>query len=84
MKVLDFLCTKIAETIAESAILRYNFGMTNNKTNQENYIPIQMKFPVDLLCYSPNSAQIGIFHTLSVVLSLDFERYIIAPDSKVA
>jgi len=48
MKVLDFLCTKIAETIAESAVLRYNFGITNNKTNQENYTPIQMKFPVDL------------------------------------
>ena len=48
MKVLDFLCTKIAETVAESAILWYNFGMTSNKTNQENYTPIQMKFPVDL------------------------------------
>ena len=48
MKVLDFLCTKIAETIAESAILWYNFNMFSKKINQEHYTPIQMKIPVDL------------------------------------
>ena len=46
--VLDFLCKKQAETIAESAILWYNICMTKHKYNQEYYTPIQMKISVDL------------------------------------
>ena len=38
----------MAETIAESAILWYNFSMPNNKINQIYFTPIQMKFSVDL------------------------------------
>ena len=81
MKVLDFLCTKIAETIAESAILWYNFNMTNKKTNQDNYTPIQMKFPVDLEKIIKISDPIYTFN--EIMEQIDLQKYFVEEGNKM-
>ena len=80
MKVLDFLCTKIAETIAESAILWYNFNMLSKKTNQENYTPIQMKFPVDLEKIIEISDPIYTFN--EIMGKVDLTKYFVVEGNK--
>ena len=81
MKVLDFLCTKIAETIAESAILWYNFNMLSKKTNQENYTPIQMKFPVDLEKIIKISDPIYTFN--EIMEQIDLQKYFVEEGNKM-
>lgn len=81
MKILDFLCTKIAETVAESAILWYNFGMTKNKINQEYFTPIQMKFPVDLEKTIKISDSIYTFN--EIMSKVDLRKYLVVKGSKV-
>ena len=47
MKVLDFLCTQIAENIAESVVLWYNFKFnketTDKKYHQEMFRAVNFK-----------------------------------------
>ena len=81
MKVLDFLCTKIAETVAESAILWYNFNMPNKKINQENYTPIQMKFPVDLEKIIEISDPIYTFN--EIMEQIDLQKYFVEEGNKM-
>ena len=81
MKVLDFLCTKIAETIAESAILWYNFNMFSKKINQENYTPIQMKFPVDLEKIIEISDPIYTFN--EIMEQIDLQKYFVEEGNKM-
>ena len=81
MKVLDFLCTKIAETIAESAILWYNFNMLSKKTNQENYTPIQMKIPVDLEKIIEISDPIYTFN--EIMEQIDLQKYFVEEGNKM-
>lgn len=81
MKILDFLCTKIAETVAESAILWYNFDMTKNKINQEYFTPIQMKFPVDLEKTIKISDSIYTFN--EIMSKVDLRKYLVVKGSKV-
>lgn len=81
MKILDFLCTKIAETVAESAILWYNFGMTKNKINQEYFTPIQMKFPVDLEKTIKISDSIYTFN--EIMSKVDLRKYLVVKGNKV-
>ena len=81
MKVLDFLCTKIAETIAESAILWYNFNMLSKKTNQENYTLIQMKFPVDLEKIIKISDPIYTFN--EIMEQIDLQKYFVEEGNKM-
>ena len=81
MKVLDFLCTKIAETIAESAILWYNFNMLSKKTNQKNYTPIQMKIPVDLEKIIEISDPIYTFN--EIMDQIDLQKYFVEEGNKM-
>ena len=81
MKILDFSCTKIAETVAESAILWYNFGMTKNKINQEYFTPIQMKFPVDLEKTIKISDSIYTFN--EIMSKVDLRKYLVVKGNKV-
>ena len=75
------MCTKIAETIAESAILWYNFNMFSKKTNQGNYTPIQMKFPVDLEKIIEFSDPIYTFN--EIMDQIDLQKYFVEEGNKM-
>ena len=71
----------MAETIAESAILWYNFSMTKYKTYQENYTLIQMKFPVDLEKIIEISDPIYTFN--EIMNEVDLRKYLVVKGNKV-
>ena len=83
MKILDFLCTKIAETVAESAILWYNIYMKNkNNTNTKAYYtPIQLKIPVDLEKIIEISDPIYTFN--EIMEQIDLRKYFVGEGSKM-
>ena len=80
MKILDFLCTKIAETVAESAILWYNICMTKHKYNQSHFNTIQMKIPVDLEKIIEISDPIYTFN--EIMEQIDLYKYFAGKGSK--
>ena len=82
MKILDFLCTKIAETVAESAILWYNIYMKNkNNTNTKAYYtPIQLKIPVDLEKIIEISDPIYTFN--EIMGQIDLKKYFVGKATK--
>ena len=70
----------MAATIAESAILWYNICMTKHKYNQNNYTPIQMKFPVDLEKIIKISDPIYTFN--EIMEQIDLYKYFAEKGSK--
>ena len=55
--------------------------MTNKKTNQENYTPIQMKFPVDLEKIIEISDPIYTFN--EIMNEVDLRKYLVVKGNKV-
>lgn len=81
MKILGFLHTKRAETVAESALLWYNFNMPSNKIYHSHFTPIQLKFPVDLEKIIEISDPIYTFN--EVMEQIDLQKYFVEEGNKM-
>ena len=71
----------MAETIAKSAILRYNIYMNKNKYNQSYFNTIQLNIPADLEKIIEISDPIYTFNEM--MEQIDLYKYFAGKESKI-